>query len=174
MPGALTARQQKKGATATVATTAAAAASRISAMRSALTHAPVLAGFRKAWGVGQKVQPRVVSSVLAAAELIARRAASAPDEARAAGITTADLTSLAAAATALGGADLTQETSKLSAKAATAARNAAGLRVLDATNRIGTAGQLEFHDEPAIAAEFSALLGAGTKKRPAPKPATPA
>ncbi len=173
VPGALTARQEKKGATATVATVAAGAASRIASIRSAITHAGLSAGARKAWGVGQKVQARVVSSVIAAAELISRRAAAAPEELRAAGILATDVAALSAAAAALGGADRTQESSKLTAKGATAARNAAGRRVLDATRRIATAGQLEFHDDAAVAAEFAALLSAGAKKQAAPKPVTP-
>jgi len=170
VPGALSARQEKKGATATVATIAGGAAARIASIRSAITHAGLSAGSRKAWGVGQKVQARVVSSVIAAATVIASRASTAPEEARAAGILAADLAGLAAAATALGGADLTQENSKRTAKTATAARNIAGRRILDATRRIATAGQLEFHDDADIGAEFTALLSAGTKQKAAPKP----
>ena len=104
------------------------------------------------------------------------RAASKPDEAAAAGITTADLDRVSAYEAALSSADGAQRNQKRAATASTADRNGAVKDVIAAARVIAAAGALHHHGNAAKVAAYDALRGAAAtprKKRttdPAPAP----
>lgn len=170
-PGAIQERAERKASTVGQHEAAARVAALVSGMRLAVTNAGLGAAARKAWGVGQKVDARVVKRTVAAGEMAARRGATAPDEARTAGILPSDLEALAAALDALRGADAAQEQKKTTAKVATRARDDAHRRIEDAVKRIAAAGVLQFGGtDPGRAAKYAELLGGPKRRKPAPAP----
>jgi hypothetical protein len=122
----------------------------------------------KGWGVGGKVDPKITKSVVAAGNLIIRRAAERPDEVGAAGIVAEDLALLTSQISALQGADSDQGGKIRESTDATAARNATLVRVENATQMIGLRGKQEFLAQPDIRVRFEKLLAPyGKVKKPA-------
>lgn len=138
------------------------------AVRRMVTRAKVPDEVRKAYGVGQKVQSNLHSSVTGALQGILGRAAAEPAEAAALGLgpaTVADITGFLASLADIG---KEQDQKRAAAPLSTKERNRAGHRVLQAVALIAGAGMIAFRNNPATYASFDALL-AGSKKSSAKK-----
>jgi hypothetical protein len=168
-PGTVQKRAERSASTLRQEEAAGRVAAIVAAMRGSVRAADLGAASRKSWGVGNKLESRVVGKVIAAGELALARGTSAPDEARAAGILPSDLDSLRAALTALRGADTSQEQSKVDAKQATRARNQAHRRIEDAVKRIAAAGALHFAGTERATA-YAALAASPARRKRDPQP----
>jgi hypothetical protein len=171
VPGARQIRQEAKVATADQDAALRAGYARVKAVRAAVKKADAPTEVRKAYGVGQLVQPTVVRDVKAVLQQILDRATANPEEASSFGILAEDLDAMTAAHQAISEADKAQEQKRASAPLSTQERNRTANRILAAVARIAGAGGLEFADTPDVAAAFTALKPAPRKKG-APK--TPA
>jgi hypothetical protein len=98
-----------------------------------------------------------------------------PDAFRGAGVLPNDMEKGKRLLVSLSSADIVQETAKISNTKASTGRNALRKRVEDAVDRIRGAGMLHFHDKPAVATRFAALVPAkgtgGAKEKTPPAPA---
>jgi hypothetical protein len=83
-----------------------------------------------------------------------------PDACRGAGALPDDMEKGKRLLVSLSSADIVQETAKISNTKTTTGRNALRKRVEDAVDRIRGAGMLHFHDKPAVATRFAALVPA--------------
>lgn len=164
VPAATQVRHESKGATAGQNTALESAYALVTAVRTAIQRSGQSKDVQKRYGVGAKVNARVVKDVIAATRVIVDRVDAAPDEARAAGVLPADIDALRAAETALRAADVAQETKRASTPLSTKARNQASRRVLSAIDRIAGAGILAFASDATVRARFEALLGAGNSR----------
>jgi hypothetical protein len=155
----------------------------VRAVRRMVTKAKAPAEVRMAYGVGQKVQPTMYSSVTAALQGIVGRANAEPAEAAALGLgpaTIADITAFLASLSDIGKA---QEQKRAAAPLSTKERNMAGHRILQAVALIAGAGMIAFLNNPTTYASFDALLASSKKssakkgapaKPPITAPASPA
>ncbi len=168
--GAGAARQTRKAATKVQGDAAGRLVALIMAMRSTMKRHKVDGAILTMAGVGKKLNPTVVKSVVEAAEDLARACNAHPDQVRAAGVLPADLERLAALRAQLTTVDLAQEETKVTAREQTAARNAAHKRVKDAIAAIVGAAELAFVDDPARVAAYQALIPTRAAARKAPAP----
>lgn len=151
------ARTTAKGATAGQDTAAENAAAIITGIRGAVRKSGMPASVGKAYGVGAKVDPRLVRTVLANGAVILERAAKQPEEARAAGVLDTDLAELRTLLQSLATVDEEQERIVAAKPMTTGERNKAARRVLDAVKRVSAAGELAFARDPELRAQFDAL-----------------
>jgi hypothetical protein len=142
-----------------------------SAVRRMVAKAKAPEEIRKAYGVGQKVQPTMYSSVTAALQGIVGRAAAEPAEAAALGLGPATIADITAFLASLSDIGQEQEQKRMAAPLSTKERNRAGHRVLQAVALIAGAGMIAFRNNPATYASFDALL-ASSKKSSAKKGAS--
>jgi len=124
------------------------------------------AEIRRAYGVGTAATARTVKATRAVIEAVLARAASKPEEARAAGVLDSDLDALRSALAMIIGADADQENTRAAAPATTRARNEAARRLEDAVRRIAAAGQLQFVNDATRQAEYAALSAKSSKAKP--------
>lgn len=176
VPGALTARGQKRAATGSERATAVSVADHIKSIREIVKQAySTDKAVLKAWGVGAVVNAKTTKSVVAAGNLIVERAAAKPDEVGGAGLVADDLARLAAEVAALQGADEAQVGQARASKEATSSRDATLVRVENAVRIIGLRGRQEFLRDATLRARFEALLApyGKAKKTAAPTDVTP-
>jgi hypothetical protein len=139
---------------------------------------------RKAYGIGQRVNPKVAKDIISVLGLIRDRAAKQPAEAASLGIAQKDLDAVKKAIADIGTAFNARQKQEATAPLTTKTRNQVLNRIVLAVGRISTAGKLEFVDQPEIANRFAdvALPPLPRKKsaakpaaaKPAKKPATKA
>ncbi len=110
------------------------------------------------FGVGKKVLPAKVSTVVTGLETMADAAEKNPELARAAGILPEDVVEMRSVRDALVGTDTDQEKLKGTAKESTATRNARHLRVESAMRKIVGIAGIVFRKEPQIAQAFRDCL----------------
>lgn len=158
-------RAEKRAATATQNELAQRAAEMVMNIRTALNVSSLSAAAKKRYGVGLRVQPTVVSSVVTGGNALLSQADLTPDEIRGTGVLPADLDGLRALLAELSGADTAQENKKVSAKNATAQRNATLRRLEDAVRKIAAAGLLANAANPERRARYAALLEGPSKSK---------
>ncbi len=169
IPGTRQAHHEAKVATADQDAALRAGHARVSAVRAAVKKARAADEVKKAYGVGQNVNPALVRDVKSALQLILDRAAADPAEAASLGIVQKDLDAMTTAHQAVTAADKIQEHKRSKAPLGTQDRNRTANRIVAAVARIGGAGGLEFADDPKVLAEFTALKPASKKKSAAKK-----
>lgn len=157
LPGVKTTRAASKAAMGDQDTALAQVHERVIAIDAAVRSTPSLKSVRRDWGVGAKVNAKLVKDVLSEADTVIARAAAAPDEAREAGLLQADLDTLAADRAAAATANKTQESTRAGSPQATAARNEAARRVLYAAQKIAAVGVLHYVASPNDRKAFEAL-----------------
>ena len=132
----------------------------VTAMHGAITAAKPTAALRRAYVGAGRGPVKAPKAVLAAAQKLAARAASAPSEAIGLGILPSDVAALNAAMASFTAAEALA-TAPRGGKAATGApaklKRAAAARMHEATARIAGAGALAFAQSAAIRAEFETL-----------------
>ena len=144
----------------------------MSAIRTAVGRTKPRYDVRRAYGVGQHVDRRVVTHLVVAMNEIIKRATELPEEARGLGVLDRDVEELRLLVATIQRANDEQETSRARAPVSTRDRNIAAGRILAAVDRIVGAGLIEFARSPAKRAEFEALVE-GPPRRKQAKPATP-
>lgn len=162
IPGAVQTRAEARVATAEQLAAQKKGHARIQAVRDAVRRSDAPAEVKKAYGVGEVVDPRHMRSVSSVLKQILDRAAEHPEEAAKIGILQKDLDAMNAAHKALHDADDAQDLKRVSAPLSTKERNRTANRILKGVARIAGAGALEFVEDPELQKEFKAL-------RPAPK-----
>jgi hypothetical protein len=162
----LSTRAEQRSATARQRRTARRACRKVSAFRRAMRWArPNDRALHRRIGVGVRLDVGKVGSVAAALQTALDAAAQLPEAVEEAGVTPEDLEALRLTLDALLSADASQEASKVGAKQATAQRDEVQLRVEAAVGKVLAAAALVFHDRPAIAAAFAAVVpGEGNGK----------
>lgn len=173
VPGAKQAHAAAQSATAQQESALSLGYALVSAIRTAVARTDAPAEVRKAYGVGRRINPRLVKDVKLAIGMIVARAGAAPTEAASLGILSSDVTALSAANEAIQGADEVQEKARANAPLSTKARNETARRIMGAVDRIAGAGILQFAASPMERAHFEALIGWGnakSAKKGAPNP----
>ena len=166
VPGAEKAREVAKAATATQEAVLTKGYELLSAVRTNISRRNSSKDIRKAYGVGQRLSPKIVKDVRKGLSQIAERAEQSPEEARSLGLVAKDITMLKEAIQKIDEVDKLQGQARAEAPNTTKERNRTARRVLEATNAIIGAGVLEFAQNATERATFEALIGAGN---PAPK-----
>jgi hypothetical protein len=168
--GATVLRQAKRSATRSVGNAAQILADTVQAVRNAGRLKKLDAEVLSMLGVGRKLDPRSVKSVLDGADMVAMTYTRHPDQLRRAGVLPADIERISALRTRLTTDDMAQEAQKTTSKEKTAARNAAHKRVQAAIASIVAAAELAFVDNPERLAMYRAVLPTkpGARKSPAP------
>jgi hypothetical protein len=161
VPGALVMRSTAKTATVGQNEALAAGYALVTGIRTAVQRRGASAEVRKAYGVGAKINPKVVKQVAAAITLILNRAGAMPGEAAALGILQKDLVALIEDLTAITNADGAQEAKRAGAPEATKERNRTANRILGAVDVIVSAGVLEFAKDGEVRGAFEALVSGG-------------
>ncbi len=169
-PGAKSSRQLKMAAGATLEQTLDLATRAGQAIRNACRLAKLDDTICIAVGVGKPMNAKTLKSVLTGVTMILEGYAQYSAALRAAGVLPADIALLTALRDRLLTDDAVQETRKVSAKEATAARNAAQQRIEYALGRIMAVAELEFLDDPARREMYRALI---PSKSAAKKPTAP-
>jgi hypothetical protein len=157
VPGARQVRHELKVATADQDAALRAGHARVKAVRAAVKKARASDEVKKAYGVGQALNPAIVRDVKSILQLILDRAAADPAEAGSLGIVQKDLDVMTVLHQAITEADKAQDEKRSRAPLTTQDRNRTANRILDAVARIAGAGGLEFADDPKVLAEFAAL-----------------
>ena len=131
------------------------------------------AAFRKAFGVGVRIEPKKVSSIEAALRTILEAAQADPEGTRATGILPEDIDEVRRVSEALSTADSTQGAKSVSSKVATKDRDEAQRRVQKAVWRIVGTTELAFRGEPQVAKLFADLIPShlAAKEEPTTTPA---
>ena len=163
VPGAKQAHDEAQGATASQETALSRGYEKVRAVRAALRKGRAASDTRKAYGVGQALNPRIVRDVVAALNQITDRAVAMPAEAAEIGIIPADIDAMKALVAAITEADRNQGEKLAKAPRTTQERNLTANRILAAVGRIEGAGLLQFADDTTVRASFEAL-SAGPKK----------
>jgi len=166
VPGAVQARKEKVTATQGQNTKLEAGANLLSAVRDSVKGAVATAEQRKAYGVGLRINAKVVKHVVAGLQQAVDRARELPDEALGFGITAADVEAMARGAQELATADRAQETQIAAAPLSTRARNLAARRILATVTRIAAAGALQFANDPVERARYDQLVARPQAKKP--------
>jgi len=130
---------------------------RIAAVRRAVTRQTKSLEARRAYGVGESLNARVVRDVLHALRLIVARIEAQPEEARAFGFADEQLATLRTLAVEVALADEAQENARLTRPLSTRDRNAAARRLARAIGIISDLGVFAFADDDAKRAQFEAL-----------------
>jgi hypothetical protein len=110
-----------------------------------------------AYGIGTKVNPKIVKSVRSALDLVGKRIAAQPAEAASFGITTDDATAVANAISAIDAANQAQTVARATSPQATKARNATARRLLASIRQISGAGMRVFAEDPTLYEAFASL-----------------
>jgi hypothetical protein len=153
------ARADKKSATTEQRQMAHRGALQVRAFRRAVRLAPPAdRAVLRRFGVGERVNERKVGSVAAALQVVLDAAAEEPEAVSGAGIVKEDLDALRETLVALLQADTSQETKKVGAKGATAERDAVQLRLEAGIGKVLATAAVVFRDQPAVAAEFEAVV----------------
>jgi hypothetical protein len=170
------ARADRKSATTEQLQAARKGAQQVRAFRRAVRLAGLDRAVLRRFGVGDRVDGRKVGSVAAALQVVLDAAAEQPEAVSKAGIVKEDLEGLRATLVALLSADTSQETKKVGAKGARARRDAVQLRLEAGIGMVLATAAVVFRDQPAIAAEFEAVVpGRGNARASQPPaPAEPA
>lgn len=163
--GATEKRAEKVASTATQNELAAQVIQEVMAIRTAINVSGLSAAARKRYGVGLRMSPKTIKSVVAGANAVLNAAEETPDELRSVGVLPSDLEQLRALLAALTGADTVQEGKKITAKQATAERDATLRRLDDAVRKIAAAGVLAHRNNPERRAKYEALLGGTSKSK---------
>lgn len=161
--GAVEKRAEKRASTATQKEQAQQVMQSVMGIRTALSVSDLSAAAKKRYGVGLKMNANTVKTVVAGANAVLTQAAATPDELRGIGVLPADLEALRAALAGLVGADSTQEGKKVTAKRATAERDATLRRLDDAVRRIAAAGVLAHAGNAQRRTKYEALLAGKSK-----------
>lgn len=161
VPGALVTRSTAKTATVSQNEALAAGYSLVTGIRTAVQRRGAAAEVRKGYGVGAKINPKVVKQVAAAIRVILERAAAMPGEAAGLGILQKDLGALGDDLAAILSADGAQEEKRAGAPTATKERNRTANRILEAVDVIVSAGVLEFAKDGEVRGAFEALVSGG-------------
>ncbi|MFT3767632.1 MAG: hypothetical protein QM820_19430 [Minicystis sp.] len=181
VPGAKQAHDEAQGATVTQTVVLSRGYEKASVVRTAVRKAKASDEVKKAYGVGQRMDRRLVRDVKAALNQIIDRATKVPAEAASLGILPQDIDAMKELVETISDAHQTQDEKQASAPQTTKQRNATGNRILAAIGRIEGAGLIHFTDDPTVRASFEALgvgvgkgrkKGAATKKGEKAKPAT--
>jgi hypothetical protein len=172
IPGARQSRHEAKVATADQEAALRAGHARVKAVRDAVKKARATDEVKKAYGVGQPLNPALVRDVKSVLQLILDRATANPAEAASLGIVQKDLDAMTVAHQAITDADKLQGQKLSTAPLSTQDRNRTANRILAAVARIAGAGGLEFADDAKVLAEFAALKPASTKKKAGAKKIT--
>jgi hypothetical protein len=145
---------------------------RVRGVRRMIVKAKAQPEVRKAYGVGQKVQPTVHASVTAALKLIVDRASAEPAEAAALGLSPAAIADLTSFLASLADVGKTQETKRAAAPLSTRERNALGHSILQTVALIAGAGMVAFADNPTStrASTTSSRARRSPPRRRAPRP----
>ncbi len=133
----------------------------VSAVRTALGRSEASAETRKAYGVGLKVNPKMVKDVLLALGVMVDRATKNPGEAAELGLLASDVTALSEARAAVEAANAAQEKERTNAPLSTKLRNETARRIMAAVDKIVGAGVIQFAQNPAERERFEALIGKG-------------
>lgn len=169
VPAAQTAKHVQVASTSTQHEALAQGYALVQAIRKAVVRRNASADVKKAYGVGRKMSPKVVKDVVSAIGLIVSEAGKDVAAAGALGILPSDITLLQEAAVAITKADKVQEQSRNDSPMTTKLRNTTGRNVMAAVDTIVAAGLIQFALNPAIRAEFEALIGKGNANRGAKK-----
>lgn len=161
VPGAEATREAARAATAAQDETLARGYALVTAVRAAVLRNGADKNVRKGYGVGAKTSAKVVKSVKAAISGIIDRATTHPQEAAGLGILPRDVAALEEDLAAITAADAKQEEQRAGAPHSTKERNRTANRVLEAVDRIVSAGVLEFAKDAQKRAEFEALVSPG-------------
>lgn len=131
----------------------------VSAFHEAVRGARPGAAVRKAYGVSEKAT-KETKAILAEAEKILSRAQAEPAEALSLGILPADTAALATAISDMTAAQAAAKAAGVSGKSTPTAKDlhAAEVRMHEAIARIAGAGTLAFARNPAVRAQFEALV----------------
>jgi hypothetical protein len=160
VPGAEATREAARAATATQEETLAQGYALVTAIRAAVLRSGAGKEVRKGYGVGAKTSAKVVKSVKAAISGIVERATAHPEEAQSLGILPRDVAALQEDLAAIAAADEKQDEQRAGAPQSTKERNRTANRVLEAVDRIVSAGVLEFAKDTGKRAEFESLASA--------------
>jgi hypothetical protein len=161
VPGAEATREAARAATAIQDEALAQGYALVTAVRAAVLRNGAGKEVRKGYGVGAKTSAKVVKSVKAAISGIVERATAYPEEAASLGILPRDVEALQADLAAIIAADEKQDEQRAGAPQSTKERNRTANRVLEAVDRIVSAGVLEFAKDVEKRAEFEALVSGG-------------
>ena len=172
VPAQVAARASSKASTVTQARALEGVAHLVTAIRGSVKNHKADAATAKAYGVGNRLDPRVPKQVAAAAKGAIDAWNANPDRGRALGLLDSDIATLTAAAASARTADEEQDVKRATAPLATKARNAATKSVVDAVKRISAAGALHFAMDKPMRARFEDLVSATPTKR-ATKPTPP-
>jgi hypothetical protein len=126
----------------------------------------------KAAGVGTRLNPKKVSSIIGGVMAIIDAYSKFPEVFRRSGVLPSDIEKGNKILLSLNAADLVQENAKANKKRVTAERNVLRKRVESAVDVIRGVGMLQFLDNPSIAARFEELIpkkGKGKKKEEEPQ-----
>ena len=167
VPGARQVRAEATAATADQDAAVRAGYARVRAVRAAVRKSGAPREVKKAYGIGQMINPGLVRDVKAALNQVLDRASANPEEAAGLGIVKKDLDAMVIAHKAISAADKVQEQKRATAPQSTKDRNRTANRILKSVARIAGAGGLEFADTPELLAAFSALKS--TRKKSAAK-----
>ncbi len=173
VPGARQVRAEARVATVAQTATLDDGYAHVKAVRSAVKKGGAPKEVRKAYGVGQNIDPRLVRDVKAALNQILDRAAENPEEAAGFGLVQQDLEAIAFAHQAITDADKTQDHKQVTAPRSTQERNRTANRILKAVARIAGAGGLAFARDPELLAAFSALKLTRTRTARSARPRAP-
>lgn len=165
VPGAEATREAARAATATQDETLAQGYALVTAIRAAVLRNGAGKDVRKSYGVGAKTSAKVVKSVKAAISSIVDRATTHPEEAAGLGILPKDVAALQEDLAAIVAADEKQDEQRADAPHSTKERNRTANRVLEAVDRIVSAGVLEFAKDAEKRAEFEALVSNTTSEK---------
>ncbi len=165
VPAQVAARASSKASTVTQAKALETVAHLVTAIRGSVKSHKADAATAKAYGVGNRLDPRVPKQVAAAATGVIDAWNANPDRGRALGLLDSDIATLTAAAASARTADEEQDVKRATAPLATKARNAATKAVEEAVRRISAAGALHFATDKTMRARFEDLLSATTTKK---------
>jgi hypothetical protein len=172
VPGTVQARHEAQAATTTQNAVLKKGYAQVRAIRATVRKTTTKKEVRRAYGIGQVTNPKVVRDVTAAIQQIVDRAAQAPQEAAEFGLSDAAIAALKTFLASLTDADVTQEKKRAHAPLSTKQRNVTANRILNAAVLVAGAGMLAFADDPVTHASFDALMES-TKKTKAAKATKP-
>jgi hypothetical protein len=158
VPGAVQARHEAIVATSAQNVLVEEGYARVRAIRETVRKSGALQDVRRAYGVGQKIDPDRVRDVKAALQQIVDRATDEPEEAATFGLIPGDVAAMATFITTLVNADSTQEKKRASAPLSTKERNRTGNQILQSVALISGAGRIAFAGNPTTFASFDALV----------------
>lgn len=137
---------------------------RIMAVRQMVGRQTKLAEVRHLYGIGERTNPQLVEDVVHALRAILARVDAQPEEARAFGLTEAQIAGLRSVLDEVLAADAAQEKARAERPNTTRARDAAISRIRKCVAVIAAAGALEFADDDAKRVQSAALVSRGGRR----------